>query len=135
MIKLAVEEPTHKLKEMYGNNLLETLWPYVLEGKIDAFYPDSSRKLKPGELNVSLAYNEPLLIPLYDDAGNIVGFTAITDPIDTKIFTDIQLLQDWYYDHKRNKVYSYIKQIVLYLSKFNKNEVEEPVPVLRLVFK
>ena len=132
---LSVKEPTDRLKEMYGRNLLETLWPYVLEGKIDAFYPDSSRKLMPDELNVNLAYNEPLLMPIYDDAGNIVRFTTITDPIDTKKFTDVQLLQDWYYDHKRNIVYSNIKEVVLYLSKFNKKEVEESVPVLRLVFK
>lgn len=135
MIKLDIPESTHRLKEMHGNNLLQTLWPYVLENKIDAFYPDSSRKLKPEELNVNLAYNEPLLIPLYDDEGVVVGYRAITDPIDTKKFTDIQLLQDWYYDHKKNKVYSNIKEVVLYLSKFNKKEVEEPVPVLRLVFR
>ena len=129
MIKLDAAEPTDRLKEMYGTNLLETLWPYVLEDKIDAFYPDSSRKLKTEELNVSLAYNEPLLMPIYDDTGNIVGYTAIADPIDTKKFTDVQLVQDWYYDHKKNKVYSNIKEIILYLKKDDK----EPVPVLRLV--
>jgi hypothetical protein len=131
IIKLDAAEPTDRLKEMYGNNLLKTLWPYVLDDKIDAFYPGSTRKLKTEELNVSLAYNEPLLMPMYDDTGNIVGYTVIADPIDTKKFTDVQLLQDWYYDHKKNKVYSNIKEMLLYLKKDDK----EPVPVLRLVLR
>jgi hypothetical protein len=131
VVKLDAAEPTNRLKEMYGNNLLETLWPYVLKDEIDAFYPDSTRKLKTEELNVSLVYNEPLLMPMYDDTGNIVGYTAIADPIDTKKFTDVQLLQDWYYDHKKNKVYSYIKEMIL----FAKKDDKETAPVLRLVFR
>ncbi|MBK8521482.1 MAG: hypothetical protein IPL54_11665 [Chitinophagaceae bacterium] len=34
-----------------------------------------------------------------------------------KSFTAVQLLQDWHYDRKRNKVYSNIKEMILFVKK------------------
>ena len=134
MIKLDPPQPTEKLKEMYGRNLLQAIWPSVLNNKIDAFSLDN-RKLKPEELDITLAYNEPLLAPVYDSVGTVFSYVVTSNPIDTRQFTDLQLVQDWYYDYKKNKVFSIIKEMVLYLIKFNKTEDKAPVPVLSLVFK
>lgn len=135
MIKLNPEPSSDKLKEMYGQNLLQTLWPYVLNNKIKAFSVDSKLLLKPEELNMNLANTQPTISPIYDSNGNVVKYNINADPIDPKIFTDVQLVQDWYYDYRKNKVFSYVKEIVLYLSKFNEKEDNKPVSVLKLVFK
>ena len=138
MLKLDPARPTDKLKEMYGNNLLKTFWPRVLEkNEIEAYAFDNNRKLKPEELTIALAYEMPLVAPIYDSTshGTVIKFDFVSEPIDSKRFTDVQLKQDWYYDPKKNKVFSYITEMVLYLSKFSKTEEKEPVPVLKLVFK
>jgi hypothetical protein len=137
MIKLDVAEPGDKLKEMYGRNLLETLWPYVLKNEIEAFSINGNRKLKQEELNVTLASEWPSIAPIYDSTSvsTILEFKVIANAIDSKRFTDAEMVQDWYYDHKKNKIISNIKEIVLYLSKFNKTEEKETVPVIKLVFK
>ena len=137
MINLDPSQPTDKLKEMYGNNLLKILWPRVLKNEIEAFSPDGNRKLKPEELNITLTYDQPVITPIYDSTSRstVLKYNIVADPIDTKRFTDVQLIKDWYYDYKKNKVFSDIKEMVLYLSKFNKTEDKEPVPVLKLVFK
>jgi hypothetical protein len=134
MISLKTTQKTDQLKEMYGKNLVEAIWPYVLKNEIDAFAIDQNLKLKPEELDITLAYNQPVITPIYDSTGSsIITFKVIADPIDPGRFTDVQLIQDWFYDHKKNKVYSYITELVLYLIKFNKKEDEAPVAVLRLV--
>ena len=134
MIKLNPAQPTDKLKEMYGRNLLQAIWPSVLNNKIDAFSLDN-RKLKPEELDITLGYTGPLLAPVYDSVGTVFSYLVTSNPIDTRQFTDLQLVQDWYYDYKKNKVFSIIKEMVLYLKKFSKTEDKDPVPVLKLVFK
>jgi Gliding motility associated protein GldN len=125
-----------KLKEMYGNNLLKTLWPRVLENKIAAYGFVDNRKLMPEELNVTLAYEMPAITPIYDSTsgGTVVRFDMVSGPIDSKRFTDLELVQDWYYDRKKNRVYSEIKEMILYLRKSNKTTVKDPEPVLKLVF-
>lgn len=134
MLKLNPVQNTNQLKEMYGRNLLQTIWPSVLNNKINAFSLDN-RKLKPEELDITLAYSEPVLAPIYDSVGTVISYLVTSNPIDIRRFTDVQLVQDWYYDYRNNKVYSYIKEMVLILSKFDKKEEKDPVPVLRLVFK
>jgi Gliding motility associated protein GldN len=137
MIKLDAAETRDKLKEMYGRNLLETLWPHVLKNEIEAFSIEYNRKLKPEELTITLASEMPSLAPIYDSisVSTILEYKVIANPIDSKRFTDAELVQDWYYDHKENRIISNIKEMVLYLTKFNKAEEKETVPVLKLVFK
>ena len=131
LIGLAAIQRTDQLKEMFGQNLVETLWPHVLKNEIDVFAIKDNRKLKPEELDISLVVNEPILVPIYDSAGNVVSYVVTSKPIDMNRFTDVQLVQDWYYDHKRNKIYSNIKEMILFLKK----EDKETTPVLRLVFR
>ena len=133
MIKLNPVQPTDKLKEMYGQNLIETLWPYVLNNEIEAFSPDNNRKLRPEELNASLSYNQQMQVPIWDSTSAIPVFKYIIagEPINTKRFTDVQLIQDWYYHRKKNMVFSSIRELFVYTKEGDK----ELVPVLKLVFK
>ena len=130
MISLATTQ-NDQLKEMYGQNLVEAIWPHVLKNKIDVFAIKDNWKLKREELDISIAVNEPILVPIYDSAGNVISYVVTSKPVDMNRFTDVQLVQDWYYDHKRNKIYSNIKELILFLKKDDK----EMAPVLRLVFR
>jgi hypothetical protein len=129
MISLTTTQKTDQLKEMYGQNLVETIWPHVLKNEIDVFAIKDNRKLKLEELKGDLVFDDPLIVPIYDSLYTIPP--DIFDPINPGRFTDVQLLQYWYYDHKGNKVYSTIKEMVLYAKKDDK----ETLPVLRLVFR
>ena len=131
MISLTKTQKTDQLKEMYGQNLVETLWPHVLKNELDVFAIKDNRKLKPEESAISLAINEPVLIPIYDSVGTVISYVVSAKPINLKSFTAVQLLQDWHYDRKRNKVYSDIKEMILYV----KEDDKETLPVLRLVFR
>lgn len=131
MISLTTTQRADQLKEMYGQNLVATIWPHVLKNEMDVFAIKDNRKLKPEELDISLTINEPILIPIYDSAGNVISYVVASKPIDMNRFTDVQLVQDWYYDQRKNKIYSNIKEMILYLKKDDK----DPVPVLRLVFR
>ena len=135
MLKNDQAQSKDQLKTMYGKNLLETLWPYVLEDKIDIFSVESNSKLNPGELNVNLAYVEPQISPIYDSVGNILKY-QFSAPVDgTAGFTEVQLVQDWYYDHKRNRIYALNKEMIVYTRKPAGWGDKEPAPVFKLVFK
>ncbi len=131
MISLTKAQKTDQLKELYGQNLIEAIWSYVLNNELDVFAIKDNLKLKPEESEISLAINEPVLIPVYDSVGSVISYVVSPKPIDLKSFTAVQLLQDWHYDHKRNKVYSNIKEMILYIKKDDKEEA----PVLRFAFR
>ena len=131
MIGLTTTQRADQLKEMYAQNLVEPLWPYVLKNEIDVFAIKDNRKLKPEESDISLTMNEPIIIPIYDSVGTVISYVVTSKPVDMNRFTDVQLLQDWYYDQRRNKIFSNIKEIILFVKKDDK----ETAPVLRLVFR
>jgi len=133
ILQLNPEATPGKLKEMYGHNLVETLWPYVLQNKIKAFSMDN-RQLKPEDLNVNLGNQQPAAVPVYDSAGNVVKYMFNAEPVGPEQFTRIEIVQDWYYDPRKNKVFSFITEMILYVSKPNEKEEMETVPVLKLVY-
>ncbi len=135
MISLKPETAGNHLKEMFGLNLLETLWPYVLKGKIDVFLSESNVKINPDECKNALLYKDKYVIPEYDSTNSIYSFKTVGSPTPL-IFTELQLVQDWYYDLKRNKVSNTIKEAYLYPKKPNNQiPVTETTPVLKMVFK
>ncbi|MBK6634961.1 MAG: hypothetical protein IPG38_12205 [Chitinophagaceae bacterium] len=106
-----------------------------MEDKIDIFSVESNSKLNPGELNVNLAYVEPQISPIYDSIGNILKY-QVSAPVDgTAGFTEVQLVQEWYYDHKRNRIYALNKEMIVYTRKPASWGDKEPAPVFKLVFK
>ena len=135
MIKLDPEQKSDQLKNMYGKNLLQTLLPYIQAKHIEVSSVDGNRNVKPEEWNTNLSGMEPVISPIYDSVGNIAKYNIESSTMDPNKFTDVQLVQDWYYDYRKNKIFSTITEMVLYLSKFNKEDNKETVPVLRLLFK
>ncbi len=129
MVKL--DAAADKLKEMYGRNLLETLWPQLLQNGTEFYAVDSNKKINPQEIDITTGYKQPLLVPHYDSAGTIYKYSVIYQTIAPAKFTAVQLVQDWYYDHKKNMVFSCIREMYVYLKEADKNAS----PVFKLVFK
>jgi hypothetical protein len=135
MLKPALAQSKDQLKTMYGKNLLETLWPYVLENKIDAFSPETNSKLMPEELNMNLAGVEPQIAPIYDSVGYILRYEVVSGTEKPEGFSHVQLVQDWFYDHKRNRVFAQNKEMIIYTGQPASSVNKEPVPFFKLVFK
>jgi len=125
-----------KLKELYGRNMVETLWPYIMANKYSLYLTDSDKKIKAADINAELSkiFNEAVPIPVYDENGNATIKTYIA-PFSPKRFTGIELIQDWYYDYTKNIVFNKIKAAYLYAKKWDSNNLTiAAVPVLKIVF-
>jgi hypothetical protein len=122
------------LKEMYGKNLIETLWPQVLNGKIDVFSIGNNERLTPEKL---MQANAGTLVPFYDSTANatIYKYEFIGEPVSPEKFTDVELVQNWYYDARKNMVFSKILEMYLFTNKPDETEPAKSSPVLKLVFK
>ena len=124
-----------KLKELYGRNLVQTLWPYILRNNIRVFSLEKNKFLKAEEINSSLVNETELPIPVYDSAGNQTGQMAVHGALAPEVFTKVELIQDWYYDKTLNTVFAINKQLVLYAKKWiQTGEAQEASPVLTLTF-
>jgi len=135
MLKPGLAQTKDQLKTMYGKNLLETLWPYVLENKIELFSVESNSKLTAGELDLNLAFVDPQIAPIYDSVGNILRYEVGGGTGEPERFTHAQLVQDWFYDHKRNRIFAQNREMILCTRKPAAPGDKEPVPVFKLVFK
>ena len=124
-----------KLKELYGRNLIETLWPYILDSSIAVFSYEKTKKIRPGEIIEDLINTVRITVPVYDTLGNISSYTVPQIPLSPKAFTSIELVQDWYYDYTKNIVFNKIKTAYLYARKWTTGiQEKEPSPILKIVF-
>lgn len=125
----------NKLKELYNRNLVETLWPYILEGKIEAFSVEPNTKLKKEEINKYLLNKTRIPVPTYDSAGTVSGFILPQLDFGPEEFTEVELIQDWYYNPTDNIVFNKIKAMYLYAKTPVADEEEQrSAPVLKIVF-
>jgi hypothetical protein len=132
ILRVDTVEVENKLKELYGRNLVETLWSYILENKYALYLPENNQKLFADDITTDLI--EKLTVPIYDSLGNATG-KFVKQPINPKIFTAAELEQDWYYDYTRNIVFNKIKALHLYAKKWTpKSNTAKSSPILKIVF-
>lgn len=132
-ILLDSNKQENKLKELYGRNLIETLWPYILKNKYALYTAEGNKKISADELTSDLI--EKIAVPVFDAEGNQTS-TSIKLPIRPEVFTTADLQQDWYYDQTKNIVFNKIKELCLYVKKRDSETgVMKPSPVLRIVLK
>jgi hypothetical protein len=135
IIRLDTIEIENKLKELYGRNLVETLWPYILQGNIKAYSFEKNKELNPKETRDTLVNTARLPVPLYDSIGNISSYIIPSENLSSKVFTAIELVQGWYYDHTKNIVFNKIKEARLYAKKWVGDvQDKEASPILKIVF-
>jgi hypothetical protein len=125
-----------KLKELYGRNIIETLWPYILADKFALYLTDNNKKIKAADIDMELSkkINEAVPISVYDENGNAT-IKSYRTPFSPKRITSIEIIQDWYYDHTKNIVFNKIKAAYLYAKKWGDNGLNNPaIPILKIVF-
>lgn len=132
-IQLDSTKQENKLKELYGRNLIETLWPYILKNKYALYLPEGNKKITADELTSDLI--EKIAVPVFDAVGN-QSFKSVKLPINPEVFITADLQQDWYYDQTRNIVFNKIRELCLYVKKRdNETGVVKTSPVLRIILK
>lgn len=126
----------NKLKELYGRNPVQTLWPYILKNKIAVFDYEKNTRIKVTEFTTDLINEAKTMIPVYDSLGNQIGQRANYSELDPNVFTAIELIQEWNYDHTGNIVFIKIKEAYLYARKWKANgDAGNQAPILKLVFQ
>lgn len=135
-INLDSFEVRNKLKELYGRNPVQTLWPYILQNKITILDYEKNSRLNPEKLTTDLINEDKIAVPVYDSTGRVVGRQEKSYELNPQSFTSMELVQDWYYDQTGNIVFTSIREIYLYAKKWLANEeVSEPRPILKIVFQ
>lgn len=126
---------TERLKETFGRNLLETLWPYVLSGKIEVYNAVSKQKLSIEQIRSGNIFGSEVAIPVYDSAGNLKTTSPIYSILSPEFFGKITIIQKWFYNSKKNILINTIPEILLY--KYDNTSyplLPEKEPLLKLVF-
>jgi len=134
-LKLDSIQKSDKLKELYGKNLLETIWPYVLKGKFDIYSVETGKKINPKKIDDLILSNDSINRYVYDSFGNVKSEKYCdANPILFSI-TAVEVFQNWYYDNKNNLVFCKIPSMFLNVRRW-KNGVQEKeaTPVLKIVF-
>lgn len=125
----------YKLKELYGRNLIETLWPQILKNKYSLFAADSNKKILAAALNSNLIYTTKIMVPVYDENGSQTAIVAKAEPLSLNEFTAADLVQDWQYDFTNNILCNTIRSLTLYAKKRTADGIaQEASPILKIVF-
>lgn len=127
--------PQFKLKELYGRNLLATLWPYLQKGNYPLTDLVKKSPLKPSQLNSHLFNDEAVMVPKYDSLGYVIGEEEIVDPISAASFSHATIRYEWYYDKRLNIVFSRIKEMQLLGLKYKADKTAYgPIAILGISF-
>ena len=136
MLSLDSFDIRSKLKELYGRNLVQSLWPYILKNRFVLFDVGKNNILKAEELDFYLVNEQKITVPVYDVDGNVTGSKPVSQPLSPDVFTKAELIQNWFYDQTRNIVFNYCMEMILYAKKWTSTgEEPEASPILKIVFK
>lgn len=126
----------NKLKEIYGHNLIETLWPYVKSGKIKCFTEPENKATTIKEIeNDNLLNLQTIHIPLYDSMGMLAGTKLITTDIKAAIFDKISISQEWYYNETKNIVFCKIPfAMITVMKNYSSEGDDKSLRQIKLVF-
>ena len=123
-----------QLKEVYGRNLIETLWPSVVSGKASLYTNPGNQKITASQLRTgNYPGADKIHVPVYDSLGNLSpGAKVMTAEISASSFDKILIREDIYYDETKDIFIGKINEILLFRQAFGTDEVSKPA--FRLVF-
>jgi hypothetical protein len=134
-----IEHDYYPIKELYRKNILETLLPNGLTEDLYVSTFDSDTKIEAESINDSILsrINTVLENVNYQDSfGNFIPTQYPFPFFEFNDFTEIQLVQGWYYNFTENIVFNKIKELYLCAKKWTKKgEDKEASPILKIVFK
>jgi hypothetical protein len=126
-------EKYNKLKELYGRNLIETLWPYIEKNKIKLHTIDSNKVFTLKEVEAKNLLNlQTISVPIYDNNGEALSPKVIMTEITPNVFNKITITQQWYYNETKNIVFCKIPSVILSIPKLN--EADNTLHEIKIVF-
>ena len=75
-----------------------------------------------------------MILPLYDSINRVFRYDTFIRPLKPKDFTDIILVQDWYYNKTKNIVFNQVRELHLVVDRDSLNGKKKKVTVLKLLF-
>ncbi|MFZ1527710.1 MAG: hypothetical protein WAT19_03105 [Ferruginibacter sp.] len=102
-----------QLKNLYGNNLVDAIWPMMEAGKLAIFYTANNEPVKRSETGELLTF-AATAIPSYDENGNLTGTKTVHGSFRPGLFKKVAITQTWFYHKKQNRFSSRITQLILY---------------------
>lgn len=135
--RLDTVQQQNLLKQLYGQNLLQALWPNLHKKQYEFYKMDSLIKIPFEKINMGLVSNPA--VPVYDAEGNLTGtkmYPMDDQPLNLSLITNIQLEQNWYYHAGKNILFNLITELVLYTKKTDENTgAERTAPVLKIILR
>lgn len=134
LINLDSVSKAYRLKELYGHNLLESLWPSLGKGLVHMQVIGEDRLLKPSEVYAYMIKSN-MVVPVYDSVGEISRYITPMNPLESSMFKYAELAQDWFYDQTQNIVFCRIREMTLYY--YYNDPFQEPVreiPSFKIIF-
>ncbi|MES2849272.1 MAG: hypothetical protein V4685_09455 [Bacteroidota bacterium] len=121
-----------RLKELYGKNLLESLWPYVLDSTFSIYDVDTGKKINIKKIDDFIM--DTTTRNIYDSVGNEIGVRYFNENPIPFYIKQVEIVQDWYYDYKSNLVFCKIPYILLDAKRRKNGIVEKEFsPALKIV--
>ncbi len=126
----------NKLKEIYGHNLIETLWPYIESDKIKCYTVPENKAATINEIEYNNLLNlQTILIPMYDSIGMLAGTKLLRTEIKAAIFDKISISQEWYYNETKNIVFCKIPfAIITVMKNYISEGDDKSLRQIKLVF-
>jgi len=124
------------LKQLYAQSLLQAMWPSLNTKNYQIFRLDSLSIIPFEKINMTLLDDAILNVPIYDAEGKLSNqtVTAAAQPLQASAFTKVELVQDWFYYAKDNKLFSRLQHLILYAHKYKNGRAEaQAVPVLKIM--
>jgi hypothetical protein len=121
-----------RLKETYGRNLIETLWPYVMKDQFKLYAYEKRKNIKAADIRHLREYLQ-LPVPRFDSLGNMQTSFFADLEVNPSIFKYADLVQEWYYDVTKNMVVNKVKELILMGFK-GEGDKRRFFPVLKLIF-
>ena len=126
------------IKQLYGYNLLEALWPNLDKNYYKIYQANSSFSISFSKLTESLLNAAVMTVPVFKAEANAnTQQTKLPDQLLTAAsFTSIELVQDWFYNEKSNSVHTTITHIILNALQWNNGiRKTKESPVLKIMLK
>lgn len=125
------------VKQFYGHQLLQELWPLIAKNNYELFAIDSSRATSFEQLTQSLLGVSNPAVPVYDEEGNLGSYQSLPPlPLSAGSFTGVALEQEWYYHSKKNRVFTLPTALLLYAKKRKDGLLqEEASPILKIMLR
>jgi hypothetical protein len=124
------------LKQLYEQNLIEALWPYINNKSYRLYDITRSAPIDFANVDYSLIDNRIISVPDYDSQGNPVVSTVPFPPLPLSEIQTLDIREDWFFNPKKHKAFSRIKTVILYARVWHDGVQDtEASPILKIVME